>query len=788
MSVLVNEYKKEFSDVEFIKLQPSLIQIQEKSLKLPSSSMSILLKFNFNTSIWNEYVNNLKKDNLNLKTIVQTAFKINEAPDQLIVVLASLGMVFHQNLFYSYLQKNTIKYFEYHAISPKNLKTSLGLKKNHYLNNNSSSCTGLTKELFETIEKLSSEIANDSQIGFKIINSNNRFTIIYKNKSTTLGISPTADLANQQQLFKNKIQTVKYAIQLLEENELDYKMVSEKTGVHVQIVKNLAIGFFPSKVLLSIKKLYKNAILNSQHFYINDFLIFNIKMHEKINGEVFIRNFLDLFAKMQRIQNRIYIKINKMELLQPSDKFNIGYIYKGNINFATFYMTWYLRPLGVEFRTFLWKKGFSHSVVNRARNLHRFLNCIIENNQNINSTKDIKFKDIEYGLKKLDVSLQQTNLSSYITFLQKSSLLEEQSSFGKLPEPPIENITKQFVTARKANTNHPPLPEIVYSQIYANLNLLERNIRNAFLLMSATGCRIDELEYINDESLQWNNNKKYYELSFYVSKSAKVKIKKGKSPNRLVPISDQEVIDAFNEQKQNTKELREKSGFKSIFVYLHVSHKIKILNGVAYSKPINAMIKKCDIKDEAGVLWHFTSHQLRASVATNLAENGYAPEEIMAFMNWESKETVERAYALIRDKRLMELNSQFFKEHFRADIPDENLNNFSLEERKSLFAELYVQYRQMEYGKCVRHPILGECGKLQEPKSCASCPKLITAKQYLPKWYQLQDSQQNILNVMKNKFDSEGISKQEYYRWAEFIREDYILNSYNNVIEKLENS
>ena len=66
----------------------------------------------------------------------------------------------------------------------------------------------------------------------------------------------------------------------------------------------------------------------------------------------------------------------------------------------------------------------------------------------------------------------------------------------------------------------------------------------------------------------------------------------------------------------------------------------------------------------------------------------------------------------------------------------------------------------MEYGKCVRHPILGECGKLQEPKSCASCNKLITSKDFLTKWEKLKNSQLNIIDQLEIKFKEENIKKR----------------------------
>jgi hypothetical protein len=157
----------------------------------------------------------------------------------------------------------------------------------------------------------------------------------------------------------------------------------------------------------------------------------------------------------------------------------------------------------------------------------------------------------------------------------------------------------------------------------------------------------------------------------------------------------------------------------------------------------------------------------------------------MQFMGWQDKSTIEQAYIQLKKKRLMDLNSKFFYENFKTEIPNENLQKLSKKEKEELFIDLYVNFRQMEYGKCVRHPILGECGKLQEPKSCSSCSKLITSKEYLPKWLNLRDSQQNIINKLEIKFSEENIKKDEYMQWAEYKREFFILNSYNDLISKL---
>ncbi len=177
---------------------------------------------------------------------------------------------------------------------------------------------------------------------------------------------------------------------------------------------------------------------------------------------------------------------------------------------------------------------------------------------------------------------------------------------------------------------------------------------------------------------------------------------------------------------------------------------------------------------------------MRAMLATIMVERGHATEEIRAFFGWMSKHTSERAYAYVRNRKMLELNNKFFEKHFHVSFDREALKQYTKKEKEELFVELYIHYRIMEYGKCVRHPIMGECGKLQTAQSCASCSRLITSPEYIPYWEKLYVNQKEILETLEKKLDDEGVDKEIYMQWAEYKIEFSRLFSYRNLLTKLE--
>ncbi len=172
-------------------------------------------------------------------------------------------------------------------------------------------------------------------------------------------------------------------------------------------------------------------------------------------------------------------------------------------------------------------------------------------------------------------------------------------------------------------------------------------------------------------------------------------------------------------------------------------------------------------------------------LATTMVEKGHAPQEIKAFFGWMTTSTPEKAYAYIRSRKLEELNSEFFHDHFKVSFDNNLLSSYSQQDKEQMFVELYVHKRQMEYGECVRHPIMGECGKLQTPDSCANCARLITDPRYISTWQKLYNNQKDIFKALIDSLESEGCLRSEYETWTEYIIQKHRLDSYESIVSKL---
>ncbi len=334
------------------------------------------------------------------------------------------------------------------------------------------------------------------------------------------------------------------------------------------------------------------------------------------------------------------------------------------------------------------------------------------------------------------------------------------------------------------------MPEDVYLQIRIHINeLSDAGIKNAFLIQSATGCRPSELASLHKDSLKYDEKLDCHILSIYTSKQEAAYGKKGKLPIRKVPIYEQDVIEAFQEQVKISQEARNESGNDSIFIrryYRRHVVKYHIPSSRELIRDINELIKKYNIKAELdNNTWHYTPYQMRAMLATIMVEKGHAPEEIRAFFGWLTNHTSEKAYAFIQKKKLAELNTELFQKHFKVSFNEELLKSYSRKEKEQIFVNLYIHKRQMEYGQCVRHPIIGTCSKLEGPEGCASCARLDTDTPYLPSWIKIRDSQKEIYNELVNTLESEGISDSEYETWPEYIIEKQRLESYQSLIDRI---
>ena len=390
---------------------------------------------------------------------------------------------------------------------------------------------------------------------------------------------------------------------------------------------------------------------------------------------------------------------------------------------------------------------------------------------------------------KIDLRSAKTPISSFYKYLVNIKTVNSEKNVEKIKS--IYKIISSDITIKDQEADNPtvPMPEDVYLQIRVHIDDLNADIKNAFLIQCATGCRPSELASLHEDSLKYDEKLDCYILSIYASKQETAYGKRGKLPIRKVPIYEQQVIQAFREQVEISREVRSESGNESIFVrryYRRHVVKYHIPSSKELIRDVNILIDKYNIRDELeSDTWHYTPYQMRAMIATIMVEKGHAPEEVKAFFGWLTNHTSEKAYAFIQKKKLAELNTELYQKHFNISFDEESLKSYTRKEKEQIFVKLYIHKRQVEYGECVRHPITGECGKIQSPKGYVDCARLNTDIPYLNNWIKIRDSQKIIYDDLVNLFKLEGVPPIEYETWPEYIREKQRLDSYQGFIDNL---
>lgn len=215
---------------------------------------------------------------------------------------------------------------------------------------------------------------------------------------------------------------------------------------------------------------------------------------------------------------------------------------------------------------------------------------------------------------------------------------------------------------------------------------------------------------------------------------------------------------------------------------------IQMCRGCCYDrvfvKCIRGIIRKYDICDENGELWHFTIKQFRKTLAVRLIENGATTVELAYWLGHLCSDTAAKYYAEVRKKKLAELNTEFFRSKFELIMTGEQLENYTQEERRLLYTDFCLGQRRVELGFCVRKVADGPCADRCSLYNCVNCRNLCTGKQYLPYWKGLLQEQEKLLDRLAEVYKSESIT--DYSEYLEYKQEYRLLESYQSVVNMIE--
>lgn len=427
------------------------------------------------------------------------------------------------------------------------------------------------------------------------------------------------------------------------------------------------------------------------------------------------------------------------------------------------------------------------------------LNYICENRNEVRCFGDIEVSDVT----KLYYYLQ----NEYITIHNKQSspstiqkqikrlglitkyLIKYDKRNRLMTEAPKDNIFDdiKFKNIENMHKKTDIIPEIVIEQLEKHINCLQPRFRLMFEIFINSGIRLKEVMTLKENCLDFNKLKGSVVMEYTPYKVENVAKRKSRPPENeiVIPLFVAELI---NKQINSTEKLREQYNSKNIFIHLNDDkgyYRANLTSSNSFAKAINALIKSKKIVDYNGELWKFTTRQSRKTIAVMVLENGGTMQELAYILGHFNQVTLQKYYAAVREKKIEELNTEFYKNKFKIDIGQECLDKFTEAERKVLYIEFLSEYRKVELGYCSKHFSEGPCGSRIGKVSCANCEKICTGIQFIDKWYKLRDEQIKITTNLADVYKKGNIKYEDYAEFREYEIEVYYLKMYQEVIDKI---
>lgn len=219
---------------------------------------------------------------------------------------------------------------------------------------------------------------------------------------------------------------------------------------------------------------------------------------------------------------------------------------------------------------------------------------------------------------------------------------------------PKTNIFADFTSAdlwdrkKVLKTNKTkPIPEDIFDKII-QCALQENSIltKAGIIIQSQTGLRISEVLSIKEGCVHTTNDgHDYMEVSIR-------KTEKDESVIHKVFINEL-VKDTIAELEEYTKDLRQESGFKELF--LIKNYGIRVLNGDKWTQiRLPNFIKRWDIRDNKGNLYPLKSHQFRATFVRELIKRKVPIAYIMKHFSHVSIEMTAH-YLTLQEEEVKEI-------------------------------------------------------------------------------------------------------------------------------------
>jgi len=414
--------------------------------------------------------------------------------------------------------------------------------------------------------------------------------------------------------------------------------------------------------------------------------------------------------------------------------------------------------------------------------------------QTFSSLLELSYIDVLRVFDSLQQAKGKNNRRKYTVKTIQATISEARLFFDwlkveKNQEPlinPFRRLKFHNVQSFVGNTNY--IPAEVVEQLLAVIDQCPVYVQRMWIIMMNTGMRISEALSLKENCLSYNEEENTYYLRFIATKTLKSRRRIGLNDYHSVPIISEEIIKVIREQINETKSLRESSNTQYIFIKManskEITNKTPIIRrhkALSISGIINRCIKRNQIKDRNGELWHYTHHQCRKTLAVKLLSQGSPLNDVGEILGHTVEKTTRQYYQDIDDMKIAELDKQLFQKLFDT-IDIETKNTYTSFEFDQLKREVAAGSRETPegHGSCIKHVSFGPCKK----SSCVGCSLLLTGPQKLPMWQKLHQEQQLYMEDMTKNMKRQGINDYENYR--DYQAEQHLLTLYKDTISKIE--
>ncbi|SFL55712.1 tyrosine-type recombinase/integrase [Salibacterium qingdaonense] len=381
----------------------------------------------------------------------------------------------------------------------------------------------------------------------------------------------------------------------------------------------------------------------------------------------------------------------------------------------------------------------------------------------------------KYSLKSIQASISESRL----LFDWLKSKRDEETLKNPFRRFRFHNINRFVKNAQY-------IPEAVTEQLTSVIHECSPSVQRIWLIMMNTGMRASEVLHLKEDCLTYNNKENIYYLHFLTHKTLKHRRRLGLEDHHKIPVLSNEMVDIIKHQIKETEYLRDAGKTPYIFVTFskkgHTHDKqVTLPLGTTISSSINSCIRRHQITDNSGELWHYSNHQCRKTLAVKLLNEGSNLSDVGEILGHMVEKTTRQYYQDVDALKIAELDQQLFEQLF--DTVDKDIReSYTPQEIDQLKKEIMLGSRETPegHGSCLKHVSFGPCKK----RSCVGCSLLLTGPQKLPMWRKLHEEQQIYINSMVEQMKKQGIENYESYR--DYQSEYHLLSLYHDTITKLE--